>query len=160
MCSKTLISQHATADLLQRNEDYFRKATAEHLPASPSSAHRWPLVLVSHISSQERWRLWRRGKHVLNAQGGQTRCGSELASARPELSLLESQGHVVPWKQIRKTVLSRLDNCNIVFTGLSKKMSQTISANTERMEHITRGLKSPHWLPVWQRFNFKCSTCL
>ncbi|KAF7659294.1 hypothetical protein LDENG_00000330 [Lucifuga dentata] len=72
---------------------------------------------------------------------------------------LEKLGHAF--------VSSRLDYCNGLFSGLSKKavrkiqMIQNAAARvrtkTKKAEHNTPILKSLYWLPVCQRIDFKVS---
>ena len=68
-------------------------------------------------------------------------------------------------KLIHAFILSRLDYCNGLLTGLSKgavrklQLVQNAAARvltkTKKCEHITPILRSLHWLPVCQRIEFK-----
>ena len=68
-------------------------------------------------------------------------------------------------KLVHAFISSRLDYCNGVFTGLSKKSIRQLQliqnaaarvlTNTRKMDHITPVLRSLHWLPVSQRIDFK-----
>ena len=68
-------------------------------------------------------------------------------------------------KLVHAFIFSRLDYCNGMFTGLTKKSIRQLQliqnaaarvlTNTKKIEHITPVLKSLHWLPVYQRIDFK-----
>ena len=68
-------------------------------------------------------------------------------------------------KLVHAFIFSRLDYCNGVFTGLSKKSIKQLQliqnaaarvlTKTKKVDHITPVLKSLHWLPVCQRIDFK-----
>ena len=67
-------------------------------------------------------------------------------------------------KLVQAFVVSGLDYCNSVFTGLCKKsvrklqLIQNAAARvlnkTKRVEHITPVLRSLHWIPVAYRIDF------
>ena len=70
------------------------------------------------------------------------------------------------WKKIIYAfITSRIDYCNVLFTGLPKngikplQMIQNSAARvltkTKRRDHITPILKSLHWLPISYRIDFK-----
>ena len=62
-------------------------------------------------------------------------------------------------------ISSRLDYCNCIFSGLTKKelgqlqfiqnAAARVLTRTRKVEHITPVLKSLHWLPVSFRVDFK-----
>lgn len=62
-------------------------------------------------------------------------------------------------------ILSRLDHCNALFTGLSKhsigrlqviqNSAARVLTGTRKHHHITPILKSLHWLPIQHRIHFK-----
>ena len=68
-------------------------------------------------------------------------------------------------KIIHAFITSRIDYCNVLFTGLPKncikplQMIQNSAARvltkTKRRDHITPILKSLHWLPISYRIDFK-----
>lgn len=68
-------------------------------------------------------------------------------------------------KLVHAFILSRLDYCNGIFTGLTKKSIRQLQliqnaaarvlTNSRKMDHITPVLRSLHWLPVCQRIEFK-----
>ena len=65
-------------------------------------------------------------------------------------------------------ISSRIDYCNSVFTGISGQLLQRLQAiqnaaahlitGARRSQHMTlilRQLHTVHWLPIWQRIQFK-----
>lgn len=68
-------------------------------------------------------------------------------------------------KVIHAFISSKLDYCNGLFTGLSKKAIRKLQyiqnaaarvlTKTRKFDHITPILRSLHWLPINQRINFK-----
>ena len=68
-------------------------------------------------------------------------------------------------KLVHAFIFSRLDYCNGVLTGLPKnsirqlQLIQNAAARvltrTKKVDHITPVLRSLHWLPVYQRIDFK-----
>ena len=68
-------------------------------------------------------------------------------------------------KLIRAFIFSRLDYCNGVFTGLSKRLirqpwliqnaAASVLTRMKKVDHVTPVLRSLHWLPVSQRIYFK-----
>ena len=68
-------------------------------------------------------------------------------------------------KIIHAFITSRIDYCNVLFTGLPKNCIEPLQiiqnsaarvlTKTKRRDHITPILKSLHWLPVSYRIDFK-----
>ena len=68
-------------------------------------------------------------------------------------------------KLVHAFIFSSLDYSNGVFTGLSKKSirqlqliqnaAARVQTRTKKLDHITPLLRSLHWLPVYQRIDFK-----
>ena len=68
-------------------------------------------------------------------------------------------------KLIHAFIYSRLDYCNAIFSGLSRRelgqvqliqnAAARVLTRTRKTDHITPVLKSLHWLPVRQRIEFK-----
>ena len=68
-------------------------------------------------------------------------------------------------KLVHAFVFSKLDYCNSIFTGLTKKSLRKLQliknaaarvlTRTKKTDHITPVLRSLHWLPVTERIDFK-----
>jgi len=68
-------------------------------------------------------------------------------------------------KLVHAFVFSKLDYCNSIFTGLTKKSLRKLQliknaaarvlTRTKKTDHITPVLRSLHWLPVSERIDFK-----
>ena len=82
-----------------------------------------------------------------------------MAKVRPFLNQLDAE------KLVHAFISSRLDYCNALLTGLSKKSinrlqliqntAARILTKTKKREHITPVLRALHWLPVSFRIDFK-----
>ena len=99
------------------------------------------------------------GKHISNVTKIAFYHLRNIARVRPFLSLDDAK------KLTHAFVLSRLDYCNALYTGLPKKTVERLQliqnaaarilTNTRKRDHITPVLASLHWIPVKFRIDFK-----
>ena len=98
-------------------------------------------------------------KHISNITKSSFYHLRNIKKVRPFLSLEDTK------KLTHAFVLSRLDYCNALYTGLPKKTTDRLQViqnaaarivtKTKSRDHITPVLASLHWIPVHFRIDFK-----